>query len=290
MKTLSAIQARLLLSSALLLSCSGRDHNAVAPAFAFKVGSHVLFALNANNEPLNIPTQPQQGFENPFPTITINVENRVVAELGASDGTVLPPVITSPFFADAECSLGVTLQKTQDALERIALSKDTSTQIGSQFSTFSSCKTKTVLECFLKKISANDWNDLPTAALRGLTLKGIVSRLGDCEGTENAWQTKPHFDIAGGKIYFYPAPVVAVYIYTGIYKSYTTAVATADSHMRATNLLCQENCFDTASPSSILAPSIPGNTLESGKTYTAFLQQTSAQTEKSMTPVVFIAP
>jgi hypothetical protein len=290
MKQLPKKQFGILLASTLLLSCSERDEDVITPAFAFKIGSHTLFALDANNEPINIPTPQETISEKPFPKITVNVENRVVAELGVSDGTVLPLVTTSPFYADSQCSLGTTLQKTQDTLSRIALTKDIYSQVDAHFSTLSSCKTKDVLECFLNRVNARDWNDLPTAALRGLTLKGIVSRLGECTGSESHWQTKSHFNIANSTLYFYPSPVVAIYIYAGSHKSYTTAVATSDSHMKAVNLPCQEFCFDTGSPSSILLPSIPGNSLESGKTYTAFLQTMASQAEKSMVPVIFTAP
>jgi hypothetical protein len=283
-------QTGILVAAALLLSCSGLDDARTNPAFAFKIGNHIIFALNENNEPMSVPTPQEAGFDIPFPQITVNVENRVVAELGVSDGAVLPVVTTTDFRAEAQCALGSPLQKTQHALSRIALTKDISSRVGSHFASLSSCKAKNVLECFLGKVNARDWNDLPTAALRGLTLKGIVSRLGECTGSEDAWQTKSHFDIANGTLYFYPSPVVAIYIYEGFHKSYTTAVATSDSHMKAVNLLCQENCFDTGATSRVLSPSISENKLESGKTYTAFLQKTTAQTDKSMEPVLFTAP
>jgi hypothetical protein len=281
-------------------ACSSHEDSANAPRYELRLGSHVLFSLNAWGELIETPSPLQNSLEKTFPKLTFSVENRIVAELGVSDGNILPPVATNQYSAQSECFVGPVLQKTKDALARIALSKDIQTQIPAHFETLSSCQTAKTLECFLNEIGARDWNDLPTAAARGLTLRGIVAKLGTCSGsdaasgtardTKNPWKTKNHFTIAGGKIYFYPSPVVQIFVFEDEHSVYSSALGNSDTHMKTRSGLCLENCFDTAMPLGVLTPSISGNALEKGKTYTAFLQLTQSQADNVMVPVVFVAP
>ncbi len=273
-----------------LLACSAQE-NTLSPnnVYTFQLGNQVIFSLNQWNELQQTPSPILQDPNKNFPKLTFSVQNRIVAELGTSDGAVVPPVFTSPYSPLQTCSLSTTLQKTEIALNRIANKKDIHTKISSHFASLSSCATQKALECFLEDINATNWNDLPTAALRGLTLKGIVTRLGSCTGNSDPWETKNYFTIADNQVNFYPAPANAIIIYPGEQKSYTVANDNTDCVVRAENILCQENCYDMLMPISELKPCKPNSKLEAGQTYTAFLQLTPQKSEDSFVPIVFVA-
>lgn len=150
--------AMLVLTSWVLLSaCSNAQSQSSAPFSEFRLGDFVIFKLNSDNEVVPVPRGQNILTENMLPTLTFNVQNRVVAELSTPDANTIPAIAASPFSVNTgSCVLQPTLQKTLSMLEKIALVKDWNSEIPEQFSVLSNCATEKALQCFMRDLGAHN--------------------------------------------------------------------------------------------------------------------------------------
>ncbi len=271
-------------------SCSARENLVSAPSSIFRIGSLVLFETNSQNEIL--PTAPRIEKTPPevLPKLSYSIDNKVAASLTATDKRTIPAVGAEPWALENNCKLGESIKASTKILAELARQKNPYTLIDSSLANLSDCETKKVLECFLNEIHATNWNDFSEAQERGLSLKSIMSKLGQCSGTEELWTTKNHFEIINGDVRFFPDVINALFIYEGELNSYTYANDNFDTVAKLVNPQCQDNCF--VSPQSIftLTNCAACKPLVSGKLYTAFLQMRRSARDQDFVRILFRAP
>lgn len=274
----------------LTVSCSDKESDLQSPSSVFRIGNIVLFETGANSELLPSAPRIESNSESVLPKLTYSVENRIAASIGNADTQVTPRSQASTYKNSSKCSLNDTLLRSASILSRVAKQKNSYTRVDKAFASISDCESKEALECFLKDINSVSWSDVTTATERGITLKSIVAKLGQCTGSESPWVTQNHFELVGLDARFFPDVVSAIYIFEGAPQSYTYAVDNLNSVAKLSNIMCEENCFVSPQPISALTACAACKPFVAGNSYTAFLKIGIGSRDQDFVRITFVAP
>jgi hypothetical protein len=271
-------------------SCSARESTPSTPSSVFRIGNLVLFETNSRNELLPTAPRYEKTPAEVLPRLSYSINNKVAATLTAADKRTIPSAQAEPWNLESHCKLDNTIKASTEILAKLAKQKNPYTLIDTSLAKLSDCETKKVLDCFLNELNATSWSDFTEANERGLSLKSIVSKLGQCTGSEELWTTKNHFEVIKGDILFFPDVVKAIYIYEGELNGYEYANDNFDSVAKLVNPRCEDNCFVSPQSISALTACSSCKPLVSGKLYTAFLQTRRSARDQDFVRILFRSP
>jgi hypothetical protein len=296
---MAAHATTLLVATALLASCGSRTESGEKTPpdnTLLRFGTLHLAEWNAQGalqatppHVASTPFEPQSS--NATPLFGMVQGERPIAEFIPDIWRLRDHPKPAPYQTPATgCPATQTLLSLVEEMGRIALQKSVHTNIPAALLATPTCEQQPLLDCFLRRIRAEDWSRFSTQLSRGIALKSLVSNLGSCDGNTERWRTRHHFEIVGQRIFFSPDPVYSIRIFEGTYTSYTYANDNFDSVARLIDLGCSGNCFVSPQPLKRLFTCASCQKLEKGREYTAFLQLSRAENEENFVPITFRLP